>query len=74
MKNIYQPSQAVNYARLAGALGVQLASALAVLNHLSGESGWAKEQAKTIEALFKEIEEGKFIEHESGAPPQKAPF
>ena len=67
-------NQHTNYARLAGALGVQLASALAALNHLSEESGWDKEQSKTIEALFQEIEVGKFIEHESGVPPQKAPF
>lgn len=55
-------NQHTNYARLAGALSVHLASALAVLKYQGETSSWAKEEAESIENLLKEIDEGKYVE------------
>lgn len=54
--------QVVNYARMSGALLVQLKSALAVLKYQGETSSCAKEEAERIEALLKEIDEGGFEE------------
>lgn len=74
MSNQHTKYQVVSYARMSGALLVQLKSALAVLKYHSQDSSWAKEESERIESLLKEIDEGEFEEYEVAVPTQKAPF
>ena len=53
---------ATNYARMSGALIVQLRSALSALKYPGLQSEWALEEAERIESLLKEIEDGKYVE------------
>ena len=55
-------NQQTNYARMSGALIVQLKRAMNTLKYPGLQSEWALEEAERIESLLKEIEQGEFEE------------